>query len=129
SGGVRDRFLSTVEESSMTPVARLAALLGILAFVALAMAFAALFMGSAPVSPRAVIAVLTGRDGGPGVPDVIVLSLRLPRILAALLAGGALAGAGGGLPAPARQPPAPAAPLRVSGRAARRGLPGAVVGP
>jgi iron complex transport system permease protein len=102
----------------MTPASRLAALLALLAVVATVMAFGALFMGSAPVSPRAVIAVLTGRDGGPGVPDVIVLSLRLPRILAALLAGGALAVAGVGFQALTRNPLAEPAVLGVSSGAA-----------
>jgi iron complex transport system permease protein len=102
----------------MTPASRLAALLALLAFVAMTMAFAALFLGSAPVSPRAVMAVLTGRDGGAGVPDVIVLSLRLPRILAALLAGGALAVAGVGFQALTRNPLAEPAVLGVSSGAA-----------
>ena len=102
----------------MKPASRLAALLALLAFVALLMAFAALFLGSAPVSPHAVIAVLTGRDGGSGVPDVIVLSLRLPRILAALLAGGALAVAGVGFQGLTRNPLAEPAVLGVSSGAA-----------
>src|SRR5215468_2040693 len=102
----------------MTPTSRLAALLALLAVIATVLAFAALFMGSAPVSPRAVIAVLTGRDGGPGVPDVVVLSLRLPRILAALLAGGALAVAGVGFQGLTRNPLAEPSVLGVSSGAA-----------
>jgi iron complex transport system permease protein len=102
----------------MTATARLAALLAVLALTALVVAVGALFLGSAPVSPRAVIAVLTGRDGGQGVSDVIVLSLRLPRILAALLAGGALAVAGVGFQALTRNPLAEPSVLGVSSGAA-----------
>jgi len=74
--------------SEPTPVsrARLALLLGGLGVLVIVAGLGALFIGSASVPPRDVLAVLTGRVRG--VDQVVVLSLRLPRILAALLAGG-----------------------------------------
>jgi iron complex transport system permease protein len=69
--------------------ARLAVLLVGLGLVVAIVAIAALFLGSARVPPGDVLAVLTGRVRG--VDQAVVLNLRLPRILAALLAGGALA--------------------------------------
>lgn len=102
----------------MSPRSRLAALLPLLALAAGAVALGALFMGSARISPRAVIAVLTGHAGGSGVADVIVLSLRLPRIAVAVLAGGALAVAGVGFQALTRNPLAEPSVLGVSSGAA-----------
>jgi iron complex transport system permease protein len=102
----------------VSPRVRLTALLGGLTLVAAAVALVALFMGSAHLSPRAVIAALTARDGGSGVAGVLVLSLRLPRIAAALLAGGALAVAGVGFQALTRNPLAEPAVLGVSSGAA-----------
>lgn len=102
----------------MSPRSRLAALLPLLALAAGAVALGALFLGSARISPRAVIAVLTGRAGGSGVADVIVLSLRLPRIAVAVLAGGALAVAGVGFQALTRNPLAEPSVLGVSSGAA-----------
>jgi iron complex transport system permease protein len=84
----------------------------VVAFVAVG----ALFVGSARVPPGDVLAVLTGRVKG--VDQVVVLSLRLPRILAALLAGGALAVAGAGFQALARNPLAEPSVLGVSSGAA-----------
>jgi len=80
--------------------ARLALLLGGLALLVLLIAVGSLFIGSARVPPGDVMAVLAGRVKG--VDQVVVLSLRLPRILVALLAGGALAVAGAGFQALAR---------------------------
>ena len=102
----------------MSPRSRLTLLLALLALAAAAVALGALFIGSAAVSARAVIAVLAGRGGGTGVADVVVLSLRLPRILAALLAGGALAVAGVGFQALTRNPLAEPSVLGVSSGAA-----------
>ncbi len=102
----------------MTPGARLALLVSCLAAAAAIAAAAALFVGSAPVSPRAVVAAVTGRGGGSDVADVVVLSLRLPRILAALMAGGALAVAGVGFQALTRNPLAEPSVLGVSSGAA-----------
>ncbi len=102
----------------MTPWARLLAALGGLALLVAVAGFASLFIGSALVSPRAVLAVLTGLGSAQGVDEVVVLSLRLPRILAALLAGGALAVAGVGFQALTRNPLAEPSVLGVSSGAA-----------
>jgi len=96
--------------------ARLTLLLGGLGLVVLAASLGALFIGSARVPPGDVLAVLTGRIKG--VDQVVVLSLRLPRILVALLAGGALAVAGAGFQALARNPLAEPSVLGVSSGAA-----------
>lgn len=96
--------------------ARLAALLvGLGLLVALA-AGAALFLGSARVPPADVLAVLAGRVKG--VDQAVVLGLRLPRIVAALLAGGALAVAGAGFQGLTRNPLAEPSVLGVSSGAA-----------
>jgi iron complex transport system permease protein len=102
----------------VTARARLALLMAALAAAAAAVAAAALFVGSAPVSARAVLAVLAGRGVGGDVADVVVLSLRLPRIAAALLAGGALAVAGVGFQGLTRNPLAEPSVLGVSSGAA-----------
>jgi iron complex transport system permease protein len=96
--------------------ARLAAILLGLALVVALVSLGALFLGSARVPPGDVLAVLAGRVRG--VDQVVVLSLRLPRILAALLAGGALAVAGAGFQALSRNPLAEPSLLGVSSGAA-----------
>lgn len=96
--------------------ARLAALLLGLGLVVALVSLGALFLGSASVPPGDVLAVLAGRVKG--VDQVVVLSLRLPRILAALLAGGALAVAGAGFQALSRNPLAEPSVLGVSSGAA-----------
>jgi iron complex transport system permease protein len=93
----------------------------LLALVALAAATVgvvtvAVFVGSAPISTGSVVGVLLGR--GADVEDLIVLGLRLPRIAAALLAGGALAVAGVGFQALTRNPLADPSILGVSSGAA-----------
>ena len=95
---------------------RLAALLLGLGLVVALLALGALFLGSARVPPGDVLAVLAGRVKG--VDQAVVLSLRLPRILAALLAGGALAVAGAGFQALTRNPLAEPSVLGVSSGAA-----------
>ena len=96
--------------------ARLATLLLGLGLVVALASLGALFLGSARVPPGDVLAVLAGRVKG--VDQVVVLSLRLPRIVAALLAGGALAVAGAGFQALARNPLAEPSVLGVSSGAA-----------
>src|SRR5690349_13021468 len=96
--------------------ARLALLLGGLALLVLLIAVGSLFIGSARVPPGDVLAVLAGRVKG--VDQVVVLSLRLPRIAAALLAGGALAVAGVGFQGLTRNPLAEPSVLGVSSGAA-----------
>ena len=96
--------------------ARLAALLLGLGFVVALVSLGALFLGSASVPPADVLAVLAGRVKG--VDQVVVLTLRLPRILAALMTGGALAVAGAGFQALSRNPLAEPSVLGVSSGAA-----------
>ena len=98
------------------PVRRLAAVMVGLVALTLLVAAGALMVGSAPISPRAVVGALVGR--GSGVERLVVLDLRLPRIAAALLAGAALAVAGVGFQALTRNPLADPAILGVSSGAA-----------
>ena len=70
------------------------------------------------MSARAVVAVLTRQGLTTPVDEVVVLSLRLPRIAAALLAGGALAVAGVGFQGLTRNPLAEPSVLGVSSGAA-----------
>ena len=101
---------------------RLLAALAALGLATAVLAAAGLFVGSAPVSARAVVAVLTGQGTRTPVDEVVVLSLRLPRIAAALLAGGALAVAGVGFQGLTRNPARGAIrPRRVERRRVRRG--------
>lgn len=78
----------------------------------------AVFLGSARLAPWAVIQALTGGAGAGSTESVVVLSLRLPRIAAAVLAGGALAVAGVGFQALTRNPLAEPSVLGVSSGAA-----------
>jgi len=98
------------------PVRRLAAVMVGLVALTLLVAAGALMVGSAPISPRAVVGALVGRGGD--VERLVVLDLRLPRIAAALLAGAALAVAGVGFQALTRNPLADPAILGVSSGAA-----------
>lgn len=72
----------------MARAARLAALLAIAAGVTLG----AVFVGATDQAPGEVFAALTG--GGGADARLVVLDIRLPRALAAVLVGGALGGAG-----------------------------------
>ena len=102
----------------MSPARRLALALGVLGVVLLAVAAAALFLGSARLSAAAVLAALAGRDSADSVATVVTLSLRLPRIAVAALAGGALAVAGVAFQALTRNPLAEPSILGVSAGAA-----------
>jgi len=102
----------------VTPARRLALALGVLALTLAAVATASLFVGSAALSPRAVVRVLAGRADAESIERVVTLSLRLPRIAVAALAGGALAVAGVGFQALTRNPLAEPAVLGVSSGAA-----------
>ncbi len=97
---------------------RLTAPLAVLGLVLGLVALGSLFLGSARVPADEVLAILTGRSGGSAVDRVVVLGLRLPRIAAALLAGGALAVAGAGFQALTRNPLAEPSVLGVSSGAA-----------
>jgi iron complex transport system permease protein len=100
----------------MSPRLRLGLIALGLGFSLLAAMAAALFLGSAAVPPHAVLAALTGRADE--VSRVVVLDLRLLRIAAAVLAGGALAVAGAAFQALTRNPLAEPSVLGVSSGAA-----------
>jgi iron complex transport system permease protein len=102
----------------MTDARRLAAALTLLGLVLLIVAAAALFVGSAGLSPAAVARALVGRAEASSIEAVVTLSLRLPRMVAAVLAGGALAVAGVGFQALTRNPLAEPSVLGVSSGAA-----------
>src|SRR6185295_8961904 len=76
--GAPDPPGGAMTRTSSASGARLAVLLVGLGLVVAVIAIGALFLGSARVPPGDVLAVLTGRVRG--VDQVVVLSLRLPRI-------------------------------------------------
>jgi iron complex transport system permease protein len=77
--------LSAARAPQVPLIAGLAAGVGLLAV-------AALMVGPYPLSPAEVLAALTGRAEAQA--GIVVLGVRLPRVLAALLVGAALAAAG-----------------------------------
>jgi iron complex transport system permease protein len=97
---------------------RLALVLAALVAALLAMAAIAVLAGSARITPGSVAQVLAGRADPASTEAVVILSLRLPRIAAAALAGGALAVAGVGFQALTRNPLAEPSVLGVSSGAA-----------
>ena len=97
---------------------RLALALGVLTLALLAVGALSLFVGSAGLSPGAVGRALAGRAGPDSVESVVTLQLRLPRVAAAALAGGALAVAGVAFQGLTRNPLAEPAVLGVSSGAA-----------
>ena len=102
----------------MTPLRRLLwTLLALVALLVLAVVVA-LFVGTAAISPRSILAVLGGTAPSGSVETVVTLNLRLPRIAAAVLAGGALAVAGVGFQGLTRNPLAEPSILGVSSGAA-----------
>jgi iron complex transport system permease protein len=102
----------------MTDARRLARALAVLAAMLGGVAVVALFVGSAGLSPAAVARALAGRADASSVESIVTLSLRLPRVAAAVLAGGALAVAGVGFQALTRNPLAEPSVLGVSSGAA-----------
>jgi iron complex transport system permease protein len=98
--------------------ARLALLLGVFLAGLLGVAAVALFLGSAQLGPGTVLRVLIGGGDTGSTERVVVWSLRLPRIGAAAVAGGALAVAGVGFQALTRNPLAEPSVLGVSSGAA-----------
>ena len=102
----------------MTDARRLASALAVLGLVLLAVGMAALFVGSAGLSPSAVARALAGRAEASSVEAIVTLSLRLPRVAVAVLAGAALAVAGVGFQALTRNPLAEPSILGVSSGAA-----------
>ena len=102
----------------MTDARRLAMVLSVLAVVLTGVALAALFVGSAGLSASAVARALAGRAEASSVEAIVTLSLRLPRVAVAVLAGAALAVAGVGFQALTRNPLAEPSILGVSSGAA-----------
>lgn len=102
----------------MSPARRLVLVLGVLAAALVVVAAGALFLGSAALSPRAVLSAVTGRAAAESVESVVTLSIRLPRIAVAALAGGALAVAGVAFQAITRNPLAEPSVLGISSGAA-----------
>jgi iron complex transport system permease protein len=102
----------------MTGSARLAWICGGFLFLVAAVALGSLLVGAAPVPAGTVFDLITGRGPAEGTGRTVVLAIRLPRIAAALLAGGALAVAGAGFQALTRNPLAEPSILGVSGGAA-----------
>ena len=92
--------------------------LTVLGVVLTAVALAALFVGSAGLSASAVARALAGRAEASSVEAIVTLSLRLPRVAVAVLAGAALAVAGVGFQALTRNPLAEPSILGVSSGAA-----------
>jgi iron complex transport system permease protein len=97
---------------------RLAWSLAVLTALLLVVAVAALFVGSAALSPRAVARALAGRAERESVEAIVTLGLRLPRVLVAVLAGGALAVAGVAFQGLTRNPLAEPSVLGVTSGAA-----------
>jgi iron complex transport system permease protein len=102
----------------MTSMRRLLAVQVVLVGLLLAVSAVALFVGSASLSPAKVLDVLVGRASAGSVESVVTLSLRLPRIAVAALAGGGLAVAGVAFQALTRNPLAEPSILGVSSGAA-----------
>jgi iron complex transport system permease protein len=88
----------------------------------------ALLLGSAELSAGAILLALAGRAETGSIESVVALSLRLPRVIAAVLAGGSLAVAGVGFQALTRNPLAEPAILGVSGGAAFGVVTGQIIG-
>lgn len=97
---------------------RVLAIVGSFGVAFAAVAVGALFVGGAGLSPSAVVGAVLGQGAPGSVEATIVLGLRLPRIAAAALAGGALAVAGVGFQGLTRNPLADPAVLGVSSGAA-----------
>jgi iron complex transport system permease protein len=101
---------------SNAPISRTLARLALLLLVAAAAVVLALATGAAGIPVRDVLAALMG--GGDAMTRTIVLELRLPRVVLALVAGGGLAVAGAVFQALLRNPLAEPYILGVAGGAA-----------
>jgi iron complex transport system permease protein len=102
----------------MTDGVRLAWICGGLLVLLVGVTLGSLLVGAAPVPPGAVLDLIAGRGPAQGTERIVVLAIRLPRVAAALLAGGALAVAGAGFQALTRNPLAEPSILGVSSGAA-----------
>jgi iron complex transport system permease protein len=97
---------------------RLAWALAALTALLVVVGVTALFIGSAALSPAAVARALAGRAQSESVEAIVTLGLRLPRVLVAVLAGGALAVAGVAFQGLTRNPLAEPSVLGVTSGAA-----------
>jgi len=88
-------------ELSMRPLRSLS-LTGALTLALAALSFGALMIGPYALSPAEIVASLFGQ--GAEQADIVIWNIRLPRIFAALLVGGALAAAGASYQALFRNP-------------------------
>lgn len=102
----------------MTPGGRLACAIVVLGVALLAAVVVALLVGGAALRPLDVLRALAGRADVGSTERVVTLGLRLPRIAAAALAGGALAVAGVAFQGLTRNPLAEPSVLGVSSGAA-----------
>jgi iron complex transport system permease protein len=102
----------------VTDARRLLVVLGVLLAGLVVTVAAAVLLGSAGIGPAGVLEALAGRAGSDTTAGVVVWSLRLPRIAAAITAGGALAVAGVGFQALTRNPLAEPSVIGVSSGAA-----------
>lgn len=112
----------------MSQARRLGVVLIASAVALLAVMAVALFLGSAGLSMTDVVTVLAGSGSADSIASVVVWRLRLPRIAAAVVAGGALAVAGVGFQALTRNPLAEPSVLGVSSGAAFGVVIGQLVG-
>ena len=97
-------------------LAKTSPLIAILVLLIIASAFASLLLGTVPLSPKRVIGALLGE--GDYVASVIILDLRLPRTLLALMVGAMLGIAGAALQGYLRNPLAEPSVLGASNSAA-----------
>jgi iron complex transport system permease protein len=102
----------------MSPARRLILALGLLVLLLVVVAVVSLLVGSAVLTPAGVLRALTGRAAPGSIERVVTVGLRLPRIAAAVVAGGGLAVAGVGFQALTRNPLAEPSVLGVSSGAA-----------
>lgn len=112
--------------ASPRPLLRALAVLAILASAALAALALALSVGSAPIDAATVAGALLGTAGGTDA--IIVVTLRLPRALAAFAVGGLLALAGALMQVLLRNPLADPYVLGISGGAAVGALAAMIAG-
>lgn len=90
---------ATASARALPRMARFAAVMAVLAAVLAVLAVLSVGLGRVEVPIRAVVAILAARLTGaavdwPAAFEQIVLNVRLPRIVAAIMVGGALAAAG-----------------------------------
>ncbi|MCG5532663.1 iron ABC transporter permease [Halorhodospira sp. 9621] len=116
SGAVSEEGGALAQSSGVGSPVRFLLPLGVLALAALLAVATAVAIGSVPLTPGEVLAVLAG--SGEPLHQTLVLELRLPRALAAFAVGGLLAVAGALMQVLLRNPLADPYVLGLSGGAA-----------